>query len=338
MNNIFLAVNICTYHRMEHVRGNISKLLMSKFFTDQMSQMFGRMHIFVVDNGSEIPICNTEYLHIFHNGNTGGAGGFQKGLEKIRNFPVNFSHVIFMDDDVDFNVSAFYILFDYLQGVSKEFWDNPVAGRMLCADRANIQYTAAEIWNCGKPQHIEYMRDIEKSDYQYGRVVYDSGADYGGWWLCCFPMTFAKKNDILPFFLHCDDVEYGLRCGKPPVIIEGFHVWHDTYDKKSTPLIEYYDLRNTLFINDIYRLEPNPHVILYEWKEKIAKFHTQKDTLTEYYLILGMRDFIRGIDWLKQVDSEKYHKKLEKVKCSKLKNAISTRIIQKQFQKKYNLF
>ena len=88
--------------------------------------------------------------------------------------------------------------------------------------------------------HVEFMRDVRKTAYTQGRVIYDADADYGGWWFCCFPYVFVQENDVLPFFIHCDDVEYGLRCGKKPIIIEGVQVWHETYDKRMTPLMQYY--------------------------------------------------------------------------------------------------
>ena len=106
-------------------------------------------------------------------------------------------------------------------------------------DDPYIQYTAAEKWNRGMVSHVEFMRDVRGTAYTQGKVIYDADADYGGWWFCCFPYVFVQENDVLPFFIHCDDVEYGLRCGKKPIIIEGVQVWHETYDKRMTPLMQY---------------------------------------------------------------------------------------------------
>ncbi|MGN1167606.1 MAG: glycosyltransferase [Lachnospiraceae bacterium] len=337
MRNIILAVNICTYHRRDYIEKNISKLLSSLFFLDVNSKYYGRLHIFVVDNGAEIPICNTEYVHYFHNRNTGGSGGFQRGLEEIRNFPVDFTHVIFMDDDVDFELESFYILFDFLQNVDEEYQDNPVAGRMFCMDKRNIQYTAAEIWNQGDIKHVEFLRDTSVGTYKYGTVVLDSGADYGGWWFCCYPYEFVRDNDILPFFIHCDDVEYGLRCGKAPIIIEGVQVWHETYDKKVTPLIQYYDTRNPLFVNEIHNISKEPEQILKEWKKKISDFHVKKDWDSEYFTILGLRDYLRGIDWLYRIDASNHHNSLCKKRGNRIKNAVMWRYVQRIFVKKYKL-
>lgn len=204
-----------------------------------------------MDNARKLKIREDEYTHLVYNKNTGGSGGFQRGIEEIRK-QKGFTHVIFMDDDVVFDINSFYLLFDFLTQVDEENRDRPVAGRMFCMDRPNIQYTAAEKWNGGNISHVEFLRDVRKSVYAPGKVVYDADADYGGWWFCCFPIEFVLHNDVLPFFIHCDDVEYGLRCGRKPIIIEGVQVWHETYDKRMTPLMQYYDTRNPLFVNQIY--------------------------------------------------------------------------------------
>lgn len=72
----------------------------------------------------------------------------------------------------------------------------------------------------GMVSHVEFMRDVRKTAYTQGRVIYDADTDYGGWWFCCFPYAFVQENDVLPFFIHCDDVEYGLRCGKSQSLLK----------------------------------------------------------------------------------------------------------------------
>ncbi len=334
MNNVCIAVIICTYHRKEFVEANIKQLLASDFFNNRSKKHFGHLYIYVVDNGFDFEPVDSPFLHIFRNAkNTGGSGGFQRGLEEARKSDIEFTHIIFMDDDVRFETKSFYILYDYLLQATASDWDRPIAGRMLCMDRPNIQYTAAEIWNAGKIQHVEYMRDLSVYPFEAGKVEKNSGADYGGWWFCCFPMSFARSNDIFPFFLHCDDVEYGLRCGKSPVIIEGVHVWHETFDKRITPIMLYYDTRNPLFVNQIHRIEATPDSIFSEWKNTISKYHAVKDWLSEYYVILALNDFLKGLGWLKKLDSAKYHKHLQKIKSNRYKNAIAWRMVERKFRR-----
>lgn len=336
MRKVILALNICTYNRREHIERNIDQLLKSDFFIDHNSKYFGALHIFVVDNGAELPAVNETFLHIFHNHNSGGSGGFQRGLEEIRAFPVDFTHVIFMDDDVVFELETFYSLYDFLSHVEEPYMEHPVAGRMFCMDKPDTQYTAAEIWNQGDLQHVEFMRTITNDSYHYGHAIYDSGAEYGGWWFCCFPMAFAKDHDIMPFFIHCDDVEYGLRCGKPPVIIEGVQVWHETFEKRLTPIIRYYDTRNPLFVNELHHISKPADVILTEWKRAITECHVRQDWLAEYYTIRALNDYLKGIDWLKSIDAGNYHQRLLRKKSNRYKNAFFWRLVQYKFKKRYN--
>lgn len=330
-SKVCLALNICTYHRETFIRKNLALLRQSSFFDEQNVKYYGKLHIFIVDNASELQLQEDKYTHIIYNENSGGSGGFQRGIEEIRKSNIAFSHVIFMDDDVSFDINSFYLLFDFLLNVNEENRKRPVAGRMFCMDKPDIQYTAAEQWNGGNISHVEFMRDISQTGYTQGRVIYDADADYGGWWFCCFPMEFVQKNDVLPFFIHCDDVEYGLRYGRKPIIIEGVQVWHETYDKRLTPLMQYYDTRNPLFVNWIYGFLPDAEQIMKAWKQKITEYHVREDWITEYYVILAMNDFLKGMRWLKRIDSGKYHRKLQKAKSSRIKNAICWRMVSVKF-------
>ncbi len=313
-NRISLALNICTYKRETILKENLRLLLTSKFFDDKDIEFYGNLDVFVIDNASEITvndITDSPSIHLFHNRNTGGSGGFQRGIEEIRKFNKEFTHVIFMDDDVKFELSCFYILFDFLRNVDKIHADRPVAGRMFDIDNPYIQWTAAEKWNGGDIQHVEFLRDITKGEpYIPGKVNYDVDAEYGGWWFCCYPYEFVKDNDVLPFFLHCDDVEYGLRCGKKPIIIEGVQVWHETWEKKMSPTIVYYDTRNSLFVNEMYGMLSNTDRLYGEVIKKKEYYRNRQDLLSEYMVLLAAIDFLGGFNRLIRQNSTRNHRRI----------------------------
>lgn len=326
-NRVHLALNICTYKREDQLKHNISQLLQSKFFDDLEEEYYGKLDIFIVDNASEINMESNPFVHLFHNPNTGGSGGFQRGIEEIRKYDNEFTHVIFMDDDVSFENSCFYILFDFLRTEEEIYKKRPVAGRMIDKDNPTIQWTAAEKWNGGDIQHVEFLRDISDGTYQPGKVNYDIDADYGGWWFCCYPYSFVKDNDVMPFFIHCDDVEYGLRCGEVPIIIEGVQVWHETWEKKMSPVMVYYDTRNTLFVNEIISSLPDKRTFLKWWKKEITDYHIKENYLFEYIVIKAVFDYLKGINRLKRVNSIRLNEKLYRTKSTKFKNAICWRIV-----------
>lgn len=331
--DIRIALNICTFHRKEEIQRNLEQLKRSRFF-DRTDELFQKLNFVIVDNGSELEEISEPYMKLVHNPNTGGSGGFKRGLDELRKCKFNITHVVFMDDDVQFFSESLYRLFALLSFMKEEYCNEPIAGRMFRKDNRHIQYTAAEIWNKGDLQHIGLNADMTlETEVLSANDNY--GAEYGGWWFCCYPMSFAGVNDPLPFFLHCDDVEYGLRHGGTPIILNGIQVWHETYEYRQSPIITYYDTRNSLIVNEIYNFLPNKEVILKEWKKKISEQHVKKDFLTEKMIILGMWDFLKGPKWLFENKCHKYHKILCKQKGNKFCNAFLWRITTKKFIKKF---
>lgn len=339
MRKVCIAVNICTYKREESIRHIIEKIRNSLFFQERAASVYaGALYLFITDNAGEMDEIESRHIRLKHNpqGNTGGSGGYQHGIGMIREAGTEFTHVVFMDDDVDFEMSCFYRLYDFLRTVEAEDMDRPVAGRMIRMDNRAVQYTAAEIWNGGHIQHVGFNKDLSEIDSEPW-AEYNAGADYGGWWFCCYPWSFVKENDIMPFFLHCDDVEYGLRCRRPPIILKGVQVWHESFEHNSTPLICYYDTRNTLYVNEKYRLQPDAHKVLADWKAKISAYHLHREWDYEYYAIRGMYDFLKGVRWLYRIHPGKYHQRLQRAWVCRYKNSILWRVTESRFKRKYKI-
>lgn len=325
-----LATIICTYKREPLLRKLLQELKKVKFILKD------KLEVFVVDNASELKLSEESWIHLYHNPNTGGSGGFGRGMDEVVKCYKNYAstHVLLMDDDVQVQTESLLRLYSMLSYVKEEYQEEMVAGRMFRLDKPWKQYTAAEIWNGGELRHIGFEIDVRKQENLLN-VNDNSGAEYGGWWFCCISYEFVKENRPLPFFLHCDDVEYGLRHGGTPIILNGVQVWHETYEYRQSPVVEYYDMRNSLFVNELYgQLKPKEELLIW-WKEKITKAHLEKDYQLEYMLILGMWDFLKGIKWLKRIDAEKNHmRRICAVKVrSKLITSIAWRWVQSIYDK-----
>lgn len=337
-NPVRLGLGICCYHRSEHVKRNLKLLRSSRFF-DPRDPLFGALQIHVVDNGSEMDERDETLLRVFRNPNTGGSGGFTRALREFRERQeeLALSHVIFMDDDVDFLMESFYRLHAFLSYRDKGASDAVIAGRMFRTDRRQVQYTAAEIWNGGDLRHIGFNCDM--TEPKNLEAMNDSaGAEYGGWWFCCFPMDFAMKNDPMPFFLHCDDVEYGLRHGGTPLLLNGIQVWHETFEYRQSPLIRYYDTRNPMFVNERYAPDRVAPQALYQaWFDSITKLHVEKDYCGEYMLIAAMRDFLRGPGFLARSGVRRHRQLSEKRHFSRYENMIFWRKTAALFWSRYGI-
>lgn len=320
-SDINLSIIICTYHRQEQLFCNLQKLKESQFF-DSKSILYGHMDIHIVDNASELELENEEFVHLYYNSNSGGSGGFSRGIYEVQKRIENYSttNVVFMDDDAEFVMETFYRLYAILTHLKREKQNTVIAGRMFRMDKQEVQYTALEVWNKGNIIHTGENLDMTDTKNLL-QMNYLKG-EYTGWWLGCFPIEFVKDNMPLPFFLHCDDVEYGLRHGGRPIILNGIQVWHETYEYRQSPIIRYYDTRNPLFVNEKYRLNQDWQIIYQEWKKSISNAHIEKEWLAEYMVIRGLLDYMRGWDWLLHIDGEQYHKKLMKKNGVRWKNAI----------------
>ena len=330
-NNVKIALNICTYHRREFVQKNLEQLKKSDFF-ESGNALKDKLSITIVDNGSELECIDQENIRLVHNPNTGGSGGFSRGLEEICANDSSATHVVFMDDDVNFDTESLYRLYALLAYMNSEFRNSPVAGRMFRMDKPWIQYTAAEVWNGGDLKHIGWNADMTIPS-NINDMNDNCSAEYGGWWFCCFPMSFASVNEPLPFFIHCDDVEYGLRYGEAPIILNGIQVWHETYEYRQSPVIAYYDTRNSLIVNSMYGLAPKEEM-LGRWREHVGMAYAENDHTKERMIILGMLDFLKGKEYILKLDAEKNHNKLCRIKVrSKFVNRLLWRYAKMKYVK-----
>lgn len=290
-SDVRLALNICTYHRQQQLQKNLQKISDSLFFRPQ-TDFYGKMQIFVIDNGQDYvsPIHN-EYLKVFKNPNTGGGtGGFTRGLEEIKKEQKrqHYTHVIFMDDDVEFQMESFYRLYAFLSLLKREYEDNPIAGRMFRLDNRNIQYTAVEQWNKGNIVHVGGNLNMCR---QESLLEENSTGDYGGWWFCTYPIQCILQGRPFPFFIHCDDVEFGLRQRKETLTLPGVQVWHETYEYRMNPIIIYYDIRNTLVVNALRGNPEDSDMFIKEWKTRLTEFHNGERQDLKYLCTLAMWHF-----------------------------------------------
>ncbi len=312
--DIHISIVICTYKRKENLYHTLETFKNSKFF-QKNSVYHGKLSVRVVDNASELPMQDEKLLKIYHNKNTGGSGGFTRGIVETRKDVKQYkiTHTVLMDDDVEIIPETFYRLYSFLKLIKDEYKNEMIAGRMFRLEQKYIQYTAAEIWNKGAIKHVGLNLDMRRQENIID-LNNNDGAEYSGWWLACFSIEFIMNNTPLPFFLHCDDVEYGLRHGGNPIIMNGFQVWHESFENRMTPVIAYYDTRNPLIINTIYDLATNYDEILISWKEKLAEQHINKNFLTERMIIKGMRDYCKGPKYWLTLNSNKKNNKLKRKK------------------------
>lgn len=329
-----ISVIMCTYHRIDQLTQNLCRFQQSRFWI-KSDALYGKLKIYVIDNGEDVWLnSEDEKIKLVSNSNQGGgSGGFERGLEEIRKDQDEFpcTHVVFMDDDVEFQSESFYRLYAFLTLLKAEYRKSPIAGRMFRMDRRYVQYTAAEIWNGGNILHLGGNCDMRNRENLFESFL--SSSDYGGWWLCVYPSSYALQNQPFPFFLHCDDVEYGLRCMKHPLILRGFQVWHETYEFRLTPKIIYYDVRNAMVVNILEGMDVN--VLLAVWKQRLDAYHNADDWAEKYFCALALWHFGHPQFFIKNKGkiSNRYIWLSEKKYLSKITAAILHRVAEQYVRK-----
>ncbi len=304
---IRLALVTCTYRREAEILRNLRILRRENREAGDGAVL---EKIFVVDNAKSLlpEQMEDERIRLIPNANTGGSGGFARGLREAMRFP-ELTHVILMDDDVQIEFEAFRRTRSFLQYIKEEYRENFVGGAMLRRDLPYILYAAGEDWAAGRIRNPYRNTDLRISENILRTAKPLRGKQlYAGWWYCCIPRKhIEQKGYPLPFFLHCDDVEYSLRSGRPPLYLSGIAVWHEEFEDKRSSALEYYDTRNRLITNAIYpersRCKNAAAVLCERFYATVFRYRYRDFALS----VRAAEDFLKGPGWLYRTDAEALH-------------------------------
>jgi len=305
IRQVKIGIVICTYRREVFVKRNIREL--AKYIQTLEEKFFD---VFVVDNGRTLDDCFGENIKVIPNENTGGSGGFTRGIKEV--CEGNYTHFLLMDDDILFDANILQRTFSMLSVLKSEFKDASVGGAMLVMDKPYMQLEMGADWNGTKIISHRKRVDVRKAE----EIVLneeDGEFDYNGWFYTCMPTSAVEKFGYpLPFFIKCDDLEYGLRAAEHFISSSGIAVWHEDFDIKYVPGIEYYINRNELILTSRF---PKGKGVFSQW-EKLVLAVGRQLMMQRYYsvdlIFKAYEDFFKGAEWFLSLDSAKYHNELKK--------------------------
>ncbi len=320
VNDIRLAINICTYKRDEYLARNVEMLRCE--FLDKRGDR--DIEVFITDNASQIPTDRFSHrrIHLVHNKNLGGAGGFTRGLCEILRYNdrcdehpgaaaepgSRLTHVLFMDDDVTIEPESIRRTIMLLSYLKDEYASSYIAGAMLREEQPHIQHENGALWNAGRCKFIGRGIDLRE-----GSALVDNEADfdrdYAAWWYCCIPMSAISYTNLpIPIFVHEDDVEYSLRNAKGLITLNGICVWHPASLHRRQSIYEYYNLRNLLIVNSRYCREYGVLRATGRVAEALGAslmLHRYKDMKIVRKAVI---DYLAGPDHLMSVDQSELHR------------------------------
>lgn len=313
LNEVDIAIDICTFRREAFVKRNID-LLNREIILNPDNPVCGHLDVFVSDNGQTLDIAalQSDRVHVFPNKNVGGAGGFTRGMIEILDYERvrPFSHVLLMDDDVLINTDAIVRTYRLLQMLKPEYEGKTIAGAMLRLDNRFIQHECGGWWDGNVVHGCKWQMDLISIE----DILINENEDnphYNAWWYSCVPISkISNKNLPLPIFIRYDDVEFGLRTGGDILTLNGICLWHEPFEYKYSASMEYYHMRNSLIINALHRPGYDGRAaakhLLSEVKKNLARYRYKNCEL----IFRGVEDFCKGPEFLLTMDGEALHKEI----------------------------
>lgn len=301
-----IAIDICTFRREPYIKRNLT-VLKQAILENPSCPYRDQFQIYVVDNGQtlEKEEVETDKIHLIPNINAGGSGGFTRGILEILKDKKeqDFTHMIFMDDDAVLEPDSLIRTIGLLTYLRKDYRNACIGGAMHRLDFPYIQHESGSTWSGVTPVRNHEGIDLRKFD-----AIVDNETilktDYAGWWYACYPLTVVREDNLpLPMFIHCDDIEYGLRNRKNGVILlNGICVWHNSFEHRRSSSLSYHDIRNIMIMNAITYPDGNERAWVKSlWKRVVGDLfrYRYRDV---YLKCLGIADFLKGPIFYMQID------------------------------------
>lgn len=312
--NTKIGIDICTFRRESFVLGNLERIR-REVAEKEDALLHGHLEVFISDNGQTLDAkkLNNDIIHIVPNRNVGGAGGFTRGMIEIlkaNEQGAGITHVLVMDDDIVFSLDVLYRTY-LLLCLRKDKYKNAfVGGAMLRLDKPYHQVENGACWNEGRL--ISHKANLNLADLRACAtnelLEYH---EYNAWWYCCIPMSVVRPDNLpLPLFIRGDDVEYGLRNCRQLMTLNGICVWHEPFESKYSSITYYYILRNQCIDNSLHCPEYGKEALKADLRNQVFGEINRYRYKNAILLIRGVRDFLKGIDWLKETDAEALHKEV----------------------------
>ena len=323
-----VLVDICTYKREKYVTRNMIHLV--EFLENSENvDIANSLEVAIIDNGRTLNeyddlndiIKEHGSITVYPNPNTGGAGGFTRGMKEAiaQKEEKCFTHVLLMDDDASFDTEMFVRLFGVLWSLREEYKDITVGGAIFRDDYTYIQFASGEWFE--DLELINYLKNMDMRSYTECTqkemcTTKNELTRYCGWWCCCYSLNVVTSDNLpLSLFIHFDDIEYEVRnrqAGNPVMLLNGIGVWHKPFESEFQRAKIYYNSRNKLICASLRE----PSAIRNYFEKKLRRELTgclmNHRYLDMHLIYMGVRDFFKGTEWLESLDFEEFHKEISK--------------------------
>ncbi len=303
-----LALATTTFKKESYIKRNIG-LIKGNILagTDDIAKHF---HMYVIDNGRTLDVdeLSDEHVTIRPNENVGGAGGFTRGMLEAMGQETPATHVLLMDDDVAVSPESIKRTYNLLRILKDEYADAMISGAMLNYEVGEDQWEDTGYMADGgsftpakPPLRLTQFEDVVyNEDFKVPKKIRPEQR-YAAWWYCCIPTAVIKEEGLpLPVFVRCDDAEYGTRCHRELITMNGLCIWHMSFHVRYNAAVERYQTtRNTMIAQCTTGFAPNSD-FMRELHNNI-RLELKKFGYTNAKLCLdAFEDFLKGPKFIAQ--------------------------------------
>lgn len=307
---IHTAAIFTTFNRQEFLIPNLYKLNTCNSIDK----------VIIVDNAKNVELpadLPRDKFIIVPNDNLGGTGGFTRGMIEAKK--TGASHIFIMDDDITLIPEVIDKALSLISSLKPSHENDWLGFSMLPNGSPTTQYELGTKWNGIKMCLNNHMLDVSKKESLFKNQI-NTKYNYSAWWSLIMPISVIDKYGYpFPFFIKFDDIEYALRrTGEEIILTNGFAVWHEDFDKKYNPYLEYYLYRNALVTNSLHDKKPKFHSLI-RYLGKTVKAYFKGKFIVPKLMNIAVNDFLKGPDFFKTLDIEALNKEIRLIADKKIK-------------------
>lgn len=312
INHVVLSLATTTCKKEAFIKKNV-ELLKSQILSkdDDMAHNF---YVHVVDNGRTLTDkdINGKHVYLHRNINSGGSGGFSRGMMESLHQDPEPTNVLLMDDDVLMLPESIRRTYNLLKLQKPEYKDYFISGAMLYYENPSFQHedigTVKTVGNNtyfralkGQLNQEVLIDNLENENY----YPWESNT-YAAWWYCCIPTdTIKREGYSLPIFIRCDDMEYSLRCRAHFITMNGICVWHMGFTTKYNGVFDrYQQFRNWPIAQSTSNILQNMDIapaIYHNFRIEMLQFNYGCAEL----IVDALEDYNKGPSYIMDNDGEK---------------------------------
>lgn len=306
VNRVDLALSTTTFKNERYIIPNVD--LVKAGISKEDGPIRDHFHMFVVDNGQTLDSSSLsdELVTVLSNPNTGGSGGFARGMMAATKTPGQFTHIILMDDDVSIMPESLIRTFNLLSLAKGKYKDAFINGAMLSMEDPTRQFEDVSfVASSGAYRRVKEDLNIGKlaDILENERMSVEVDQAYGAWWYSCIPVKAIEKNGLpMPFFIRCDDVEFGMRNKPVYMTMNCICVWHASFEGRFRASVDCYQYFRNFFAMIALDDCADEKMFVLRIQRGVRQNLRDMDYQAAEFILDGLEDYLRGPEYLQKLD------------------------------------